>query len=158
MLRHRWLDLDRRRQNLLNAGGNAGDLRYYVKAMIDTLAEELKPRPEGNHYLRFIQRYEQYKGGQQLARSMSPAGVEIYRRIEEGIAYLPAPVRSVRMRYLVNMVHGVLASAEHEIVTDELGYPDVGLIVANLIDMVVSAVSAPLSFETMTALDTAHAR
>lgn len=153
VLEHRWLDLDRRRQVLLADESRTRDLRYCVEAMIVTLADELKPRAEGNHYLRFIQQYERYKGGQALARSMSPAGVEIYRRIEASIAYLPAAVRDVRMRYLVNIVHGVLAAAEHELGTGELGFGDVPLITANLVDMVAAALSAPLSLDTMAMLD-----
>lgn len=156
VLEHRWLDLDRRRQALLEDESRPRDLRYYVEAMIVTLADELKPRPEGNHYLQFIQQYERYKGGKALARSMSPAGVEIYDRIEANIAYLPAATRKVRMRYLVNLVHGVLATAEHELGLGELQFEDVPMIASNLVDMVVAALSAPLSLDTMAMLDKAN--
>lgn len=146
VLEHRWIELDHRRRRRLAAEGGDKDLRFFVEAMIDTLAEELQPRTEGNHYLRFIHQYEQYKGGQEAARSMSPAGVEIYSAIERKI---PQAIRRVRMRYLVNMVHGVLAAAERQLSNRELDYEDIPLITSNLVDMMVAALSAPISARTL---------
>lgn len=142
VLEHRWRDLDCRRRRLLDAEAGARDLRFYLEVMIATLADELKPRAEGNHYLRFIQQYERYHDGYALARSLSPAGVEIYDRIEANLAALPAAIRAMRMRYLINVVHGVLAMAEHQLDTGELAHEDLPLITSNLIDMVTGALSA----------------
>jgi len=154
VLEHRWLDLDFRRRQLLDAEGGDRNLRFYVEVMIVTLADELKPRPEGNHYLRFIQQYERYGDSYALARSLSPAGVEIYDRIEANLADLPAAIRTIRMRYLINVVHGVLAMAEHQLNTGELNSDGVPLIASNLVDMVTAALSAPPSRQTTGMLDT----
>jgi len=150
VLEHRWLDLDRRRQVRLDAAGENRDMRFYVNLLIETLAQELDPRPEGNHYIRFLWQYESYRSGQELARSMSPAGVEVYERIGAAIAHLPEPIRAVRMRYLVNIIHGVLAAAEHQLETGQLVFSDVPLLVSNLVDMVTAAMSASPSDETCT--------
>jgi len=149
VLEHRVLDLDKRRERWLAQASDTDELRFFVEAIVMTLAEELRPRPEGNHYLQFVQQYERYKGAQEHARSMSPAGLEIYRRIGGCISYLPAPVRKMRIRYLVNIVHGVLATAEREIGAGLIDPSDVELIAADLTSMVTAALSAPLSARTV---------
>lgn len=150
VLEHRWLGLDRRRYDRMAASAGARDLRFYVEVLVGTLAEELEPRPEGNHYLRFVHQYEHFRtaefgGGQQAARDMSPVGVAIYARIEALIAHVPEEVRAIRMRYLVNVVHGVLATAERQIEVGELDHAGVPLIVSNLVDMTAAALAAPAS-------------
>ncbi|WP_052223508.1 TetR/AcrR family transcriptional regulator [Novosphingobium malaysiense] len=149
VLEYRVIDLDNRRKEWLARSEAGQGLPFYVEALVSTLAEELKPRPEGNHYLQFVQQYERYKGAQVHARTMSPAGLEIYQRIEECISYLPKPVRRLRLRYLVNIVHGVLATAEREIGNGALDADDVELIAADLTSMVTAAISAPLSTTTL---------
>lgn len=145
VLEHRWLGLDRRRYDRMATGGGRRDLRFYVEVLIATLAEELEPRPEGNHYLRFVHQYEHFRGGQQAARDMSPAGVQIYARIEAMIAEVPQAIREIRMRYLVNLVHGVLAAAERQLEFGEFDHAGVPLIVSNLVDMTAAALAAPAS-------------
>jgi hypothetical protein len=78
--------------------------------------------------------------------------MEIYARIEEGISYLPPPIRASRMQYLVNIIHGVLATVERQLGAGELAHGDVPLIVADLTDMVTAAITAPLGIETIAAL------
>lgn len=152
VLEHRVLDLDERRQALLAKLGSSCELRRCVEALVVTLADELGPRPEGNYYLRFVQQYERYKGAQAFARARSPAGVEIYRRVDRAIGYLPRPVRELRLRYLVNIMHGVLATAERELANDTLDRKDVPLITSDLVDMITAALAAPLADSTMTLL------
>lgn len=149
VLDHRVLDLDARRKAYLSQGAKDLNVRQCVEALVLTLADELKPRPEGNYYLQFVQQYERYKGAQAHARALSPASVQIYTRIEQTISYLPAPVRNLRMRYLVNMIHGVLAAAERELVNESIVIDDIPLISANLIDMITAALAAPLSSESL---------
>jgi AcrR family transcriptional regulator len=152
VLEHRVLDLDLRRESYVRGAEGRSDVRYFVEALVLTLADELKPRPEGNHYLQFVQQYERYKGAQALARSLSPAGVEIYDRIEKGISYLPEAIRKLRMRYLVNIMHGVLAAAERELGAGVLSFEDIPLIACDLTDMVTAALVAPLSGATIAML------
>ena len=148
VLMYRWPDLDRRRGLLLERAG-AKDLRFYLEAFILPLIEELTPRAEGNHYLRFMQHYARFRGDYTFARQFSPAGVAIYDQIERLIGYIPAAVRALRIGYLINMIHAVLASAEDRLGRGELHAGEIELIASNLIDMFASALTAPLSAGTL---------
>ncbi len=153
VLMYRWPDLDQRRGAMLDRPG-AKDLRFYLEAFILPLIEELIPREEGNYYLRFMQQYARFRGDYTFARQFSPAGVAIYDQLERLIGYIPAPVRELRIGYLINMIHAVLAIAEErlnkgEVVSGEDVGAEVELIASNLIDMFASALTAPLSAETL---------
>lgn len=149
VLMYRWPDLDRRRGELLDRPAPAKDVRFYLEAFIEPLVEELAPREEGNHYLRFMRQYEKYTGDLELARQMSPAGVAIYDNLERLISYLPQEVRRLRIGYLINMIHSVLATAEERLAKGEIDHADVPLLAANAMDMFAAALTAPLSAETM---------
>ncbi len=151
VLHHRWYRLDGRRRELLQRQDRRRDVRFYLECFIEPMAEELAPRAEGNHYLRFVQQYENYVGDYEFARRFSPVGVDIYRSIEELIGYIPKKVLRLRMGYLINIVHSVLAKAEHKIERGEAAYEDVALTYLNLIDMIEAALRAPLSPETLAA-------
>lgn len=149
VLMHRWPDLDRRRGQLLERGTGSRDLRFFLEAFIRPLTEELQPRDEGNYYLRFMQQYERFGGGDySYARQLTPASVAIYDHIERLIGYIPAPVRRLRIGYLINMIHAILATAEARLDKGQVGHDEIDLIAANLIDMVASALTAPLSADT----------
>lgn len=152
VLMHRWPDLDRRRGAMLEQRPGPRDLRFYLEAFILPLVEELIPRAEGNHYLRFMQQYARFRGDYTFARQFSPAGVAIYDQLERLIGYIPAAVRRLRIGYLINMIHAVLASAEDRLCKHELAPGEIELIASNLIDMFASALTAPLSAGTLALL------
>lgn len=152
VLMHRWPALDQRRGALLRERAGARDLRFYLEAFILPLVEELRPRPEGNHYIRFMQQYERFRGDYALARQLSPEGVEIYDNLERLIAYMPAEVRRLRIGYLINMIHAVLASAEERLGKAEVAAHEIALIGSNLIDICAAALTAPLSADTLALL------
>jgi AcrR family transcriptional regulator len=149
VLKHRLPGLDMRRGELLRRTPATKDIRFYLEAFIQPLAEELAPRPEGNCYIRFIQQYERYRGDYDFAREISPFGVEIYEGIERQIYYLPDAVRRLRITYLINMIHSVLATVEERLEAGSLVRAEVPLTVASVIDMVAAALSAPLSAQTV---------
>jgi len=152
VLMHRWPDLDRRRGALLRRQSDTKDIRFYLQAFIMPLAEELTPREEGNYFVRFMQQYERFIGDYTFARQHTPAGVEIYDNIERLIGYIPAEVRRLRIGYLINMIHSVLATAEERLGKQEISHAEVELIAANLIDTFASALTAPLSARTLSLL------
>ena len=152
VLAHRWPQLDRRRAEMLERPAPTKDLRFYLEAFVLPLVDELAPRPEGSYYIRFMQQYERERGDYEIARQLSPAGVEIYKRIESLICYIPEDVRRLRIRYLINMIHSVFAAAEERICKGEMRYDEVPLTAANAIDMFAAALSAPLSAETIALL------
>lgn len=149
VLMYRWPELDRRRGGLLMRPASTRDVRFYLEAFIKPLVEELAPREEGNHYLRFMRQYEKYTGDYELARQMSPAGVAIYDNLERLISYLPQEVRRLRIGYLINMIHSVLATAEERLGKGEIDHADVELVAVNAMDMFAAALTAPLSAETV---------
>jgi AcrR family transcriptional regulator len=152
VLEHRWSRLERRRGEMLGRTDPTKDLSFYLDAFITPLSEELAPRPEGNYYLRFIRQYDRIERGYEVARRLTPVGVEIYRQIEKLMFYFPARVRSLRIGYLINMIHAILAKAEEEMARGEVHYTDVPTITSNIIDMLSSGLSAPLSARTTTLL------
>lgn len=152
VLMYRWPDLDRRRGEMLAGRSGKRDLRFFLEAFILPLAEEMKPREEGNYYIRFMQQYERFRQDYSFARELTPASVEIYAQIERLIAYLPAEVRQLRIGYLINMIHSVLAIAEERLGRGTVAEAEVALIGANLIDMCASALTAPLSVDTLAVL------
>jgi AcrR family transcriptional regulator len=149
VLMYRLPQLDERRGALLRRATARRDLRFYLEAFISPLIAELQPRPEGNYYIRFMQQYERYVGNYEFARQISPAGVEIYDGLERLLAYLPPDIRRLRILYLINMIHSVLATAEERLGTGRVTHADIALTAANLMDMVAAALTAPLSAETM---------
>jgi AcrR family transcriptional regulator len=150
VLMYRWPDLDRRRGELLDRPADSKDIRFYLDAFIRPLTDELRPRAGGNHYLRFMQQYERYRGGDYaFARQVTPASVAIYDHIERLIGYIPAPVRRLRIGYLINMIHAILATAEERLDKRQVAHGEIELIAVNLIDMFTSALTAPLSADTL---------
>lgn len=152
VLMYRLPDLDRRRGLLLNEDAGRKEICFYLSAFICPLVQELMPRPEGNYFVRFMQQYERWRGDYALVRQITPESVAIYNHLERLIGYLPAPVRRVRIGYLINMIHSVLATAEERLGTSEVGHAEVPLIAANLIDMATHALTAPLSADTIALL------
>lgn len=149
VLTYRLPELDRRRGELLGRSEPKG-LRFYLEAFIKPLAAQLSRREEGNYYIRFIQQYERYRGGDNaFVRRISPSGVQIYDGLEGQLYYLPEPVRRFRIGHLINVIHSILAAAEERLGRGELSHADVELTVANLTDMVEAALTAPLSAETI---------
>jgi len=149
VLMHRLPALDARRRALLIGPAESRDLRFYLRAFVLPLIEELRPRPEGNHYLRFIQQYERYRGSYDFVRRITPTSVEIYTGIEGLMADLPPAIRNLRIGSLINMVHSILATVEGRIELGEVPLAELDLIAANAIDMIANALAAPASAETL---------
>jgi AcrR family transcriptional regulator len=149
VLMYRLPDLDGRRGELLRRKFEKKDLRFYLDAFITPLSEQLRPREEGNFYIRFIQQYEKYRGDYEFVRQISPHGVEIYEGLERLIYYLPEEVRRFRIGYLINIIHSILGAAEERLGKRELSHEQIELTVANMMDMIEGALTAPLSADTI---------
>jgi len=149
ILRYRLPGLDDRRRALLEQPSATRDLRFYLQAFVTPLIDELQPRPEGNHFIRFMQQYERHRGTYDFVRSLTPASVGIYAGIEQQLGYFPAEVRQHRIQSLINMVHAVLATTEDHLNRGDIALSSIELIAANVVDMVAAALSAPVSAETL---------
>jgi AcrR family transcriptional regulator len=149
VLMHRLPELDRQRGQLLGRPAQQKGLRFYLEAFIKPLSEQLNPREEGNFYIRFMQQYEKHRGDYEFVRGITPRSVEIYEGLEGLLFYLPDEVRRFRIGYLINIIHSLLAVAEERLCKGELSHAGVELLVANTMDMVEAALTAPLSAETI---------
>lgn len=149
VLRYRLPALDARRGSMLSGMGSGRDLRFYLRAFIMPLIDELRPRPEGNHYLRFIQQYERYRGSYDFVRTLTPTSVEIYDGIEALLGELPEPILRLRIGHMINLIHSVLATVEERVERGEVDVGQLELITANTIDMVAGALTAPPSGEAL---------
>ena len=152
VLRHRLPELDRRRGQFLRTDMQSKGLRFYLEAFVAPLLAELEPREEGNYFIRFMQQYERVSSNYETVMRLTPASVEIYTRIEALIFYLPEPVRAMRIRYLINMIHSVLATAEERMGAGLLDFAEIALTASNMLDMFVAALGAPVSAETIARL------
>jgi AcrR family transcriptional regulator len=153
VLRHRLPALDARRGAMLADSGTGRDLRFYLRAFIMPLIEELRPRPEGNHYLRFMQQYERYRGSYDFVRALTPTSVEIYDGIEALLGELPEPIRRLRIGHLINLIHSVLVTVEERVERGEIDADQLELITANTVDMIAGALTAPPSAEALAQLE-----
>jgi AcrR family transcriptional regulator len=149
VLRHRWLRLDHRRAEMLGRTGRTKDIRFYLEAFIEPLTEELLPREEGNYYLRFVSQYGRFRLDLDAVKSVTPAGVQIYSEIEKFLSYLPEHVRRFRIHHLISLIHSILARTEEQMSNGELDRASLRLTSANMIDMLASALTAPLSGDTL---------
>jgi hypothetical protein len=112
------------------------------------MVEEMRPRPEGNFYLRFIEQIKRERGdtplvnyGNELTRSWAVILDELRQQLDP----LPAQLRTLRLRIeLANIVSG-LASIEAWIEHGELSPADLPLAAEILIDGAVNAIMAPAS-------------
>ncbi|HUD30124.1 MAG TPA: TetR family transcriptional regulator [Novosphingobium sp.] len=149
VLRYRLPQIDLRRRAMLERGDVAKDMRFYLESFIAPLVDELQPRPEGNHYIRFMQQYERYRGDYVFVRELTPASVRIYEALEGLVTDLPPAIARLRIGYMINMIHSVLASAEERMGRGEVAVADLPLIAANLVDMIANALTAPPSAGTL---------
>jgi len=149
VLQYRLPELDARRRELLGRNVAVKDIRFYLEAFIAPLVAELQPRDEGNHFIRFMQQYERFRGSYDFVRELTPASVEIYAGLEGLVRYLPQEISRLRIGYMINMIHSVLATAEERLATGEVLFGDVELIASNLIDMIAASLTAPLSADTI---------
>jgi len=153
VLHFRMHDLNRRREALIaNAGARYETLRGTVEAIVLPLSEELRPRNEGNYYIRFLQQYELYKTDNALAQSFAPAAVQAYARIEQDISYLPHKVVRERMDLITTLMISALASAERKIELNPAYREMLPTVISNVIDMLVAAITSHMSRETAATL------
>jgi AcrR family transcriptional regulator len=153
VLAHRMPGIDAHRAELLAravAPGRESDLRFYLEAYVAPLAEQLKPRPEGNYYLRFLMQYRSLPLDLDTLQRLTPAAFIMGGEISKLLAYLPPEIVRARQLNARSMIIAALADAEVRADEGELG--DVGLLCANLVDTMAAALAAPLSAETLSLL------
>jgi len=155
---HRIAGVDKRRLaelRRLKREGRLGDCRAIVAVMVQALAEELKPRAEGNYYIRFIERcVREYENqpSDELARvhriGLRIAGIHLARIL----AYLPAELVAMRLTECRSLGLYSLASMEADLERDPMTRVLLPLRIEMLIDGLAAALQGPVSPSTVDAL------
>lgn len=142
-----------RRQAALDrvkAQGRLGDLRALVSVMVWPMAEELRPRAEGNHYVQFLYRSSRERN---LAVQLAPpdlmtAWTEMVAHLFTAIRYLPDDIAASRILLAGEQCITCLAGFE----ADNLGQSaGLDFHVETLIDMIAAGIAAPVSDATLKA-------
>jgi len=152
--------INRRRVAMLDAiaasGAPAGP-RAVVEALIMPLAEQLDPAADGGHYIRFLAQAISDPGVDvgELVRDKFDHGMERIRRLaREMLVDLPAEIVDQRMQLAAGHMVQALADKARRISSGRHAdrARDSALFVANLIDTIAGALSAPVSDETLALL------
>jgi AcrR family transcriptional regulator len=160
----RMAGINRRRVAMLDALEAEGPdiaIRAVVEAMVLPLAEQLDPAADGGNYVRFLAQAISDPGVDVggLVRDKFDHGMvrtrEMARRI---LADLPAAVVDERITFAgAHMVHALADRARRYAARPSGARPgETAFYVANLIDALTGALSAPVSRETLACLEEAR--
>jgi AcrR family transcriptional regulator len=124
--------------------GGTQESRALVSTWVWPLAEELRPREEGNHYVQFMARATREK---QLVIQLAPAGLMTgwflaADRLKQLMTHLPEQVIRTRLLAASDQCVNCLAAFEAE---QAGASPDFELQVETLIDMITAGLMAPMS-------------
>jgi AcrR family transcriptional regulator len=142
VLEHRMPDIDRDRRACLGRPGER-DVRFYLRAFVEPLSAQLRPRPEGNYYLRFIHQFARESPPVlDIAHGLIGGAEEVWRALHRLMAYLPARVIEPRLAMSTQLILSELARIE---ASGPSASDDATLLVANLLDVAVGGLLAPVS-------------
>lgn len=144
-----------RRQAALDAlttENGLNNVRDLVSVMVVPMADELRPRAEGNHYLQFLNRATQEKV---LAIELAPpelltAWNETIEHLRRALRYLPEPILRTRINLAPKLCISSLAAFEAAETADS---DNLQLKIETLIDMIATGLTAPVSERAMQAIE-----
>lgn len=133
----------------LDQRGAGLDLRGLVEAYIHPLADTVEDGIDGEErwYLRFLANLFAEPGGSAIRaehRDFTAGLDEVMHRLDQVLAALPSPIRQERVLAFHILVINVLANREANGPADTGDRP-IPLLVADLVDMAVGLLSAPVS-------------
>ena len=152
---NRFREIDARRlANLaeIERSGRQDDLRAVVNAIVKGLSEELKERPEGNYFIRFLERRNREFGDLPVDDSAYPDGAAWVRaqvHLRRVMSYLPEEI--IWSRLLTVREHTLfgLASIEAALERNVENRRRIDLWIEILVDGICAVVLAPLSQQTL---------
>ncbi len=121
------------------------DIRGLISALAYPLVEELKPRQQGNYFLRFSERIRRERNEFQVDYSFP---VESWRFVQQELlcrlAHLPQSLATLRVQMVLDHIISGLAGVEAR-----LGYgawtPETFIAIETLIDFIAAGVTAPVA-------------
>ena len=138
----------------LDRAGKLADARALIGAWVLPLAGELAPRPEGNHYIRFLQQVMRTWPGAapELVNDLTLGWRQAARHLRQLIGHLPPALVNLRLDMATQHSIAALAQAEQRL-AQGLELPGAqALYVENLIDVLVAGLHAPVSAQAVAAL------
>jgi AcrR family transcriptional regulator len=145
---------ERRRERLdaLNARKGLPTLREVIAVWVETLAEELRPRRGGNHYLRFLDHLRHEVSSPKITArisEMTSSYADVFGLIARHLSTLPHAVLLSRLG--IASEQSVSSLARLEAGLPRRGKPEdfPALAVNNLIDFMTAGLSAPVAPETL---------
>jgi AcrR family transcriptional regulator len=154
VFQYRMGDINRRRHLYLEelaANDRLLDQRSLVGAMVHPLSEQLAPRPEGNYYVRFLERTSR-EGMRDTLSEMQPlmtGWLELEKLLRRTMAWLPAPVIDFRVRTMREQAVSGLASIEMMLEGGATARADVALQVEMVIDANLAMLAGPVSSDVL---------
>ena len=136
---YRMATINPRRLQML-ASVAPGDVERIVEAIILPLAEQLEPRPEGNFYVRFLERvardadYAAY--GPQL--DWAEGWLQAYAMLREALAGLPPEMIDIKLRFVRTLITSGLAGMEADLQRGDLSPDSLPIMLEALKDGVIA--------------------
>jgi AcrR family transcriptional regulator len=137
--------------DVLAANDHLMDARGLVGAMVHPLSEQLAPRPEGNHYVRFLERITREGRPDGLAE-MEPlitGWFDLQKWLRGTLAWLPEAVVDFRIRMMSEQAVSGLASIEMMLERETIAPNELPLQIELLIDAIAGMLTSPVSPETL---------
>jgi AcrR family transcriptional regulator len=155
---HRFRQVDARRLEALTAlerAGRQNDLRAVLDAMVKGLSEELKARPEGNYFIRFLERRNREFGdvpADDGRYSEGAAWSKADTHLCTAMAYLPEEIIWVRLLTARDHMLFGLASIEAALDREPALRSRIDLWIETLVDGLCAVLLAPISQQAMSKL------
>jgi AcrR family transcriptional regulator len=131
------------------------DLRGHAGAMVRPLASELIRRPEGNHYLRFLERVMLEApdiGLEGVSPDLYVAINRVDTRLRALLAKLPKAIIDARLSLSAILVVSGLADVEASMDQPRIRATSQAILIETLIDGISAILTAPVSSYTKAAL------
>lgn len=131
------------------------NIRPFVDAWIMPLAMELKPRPAGNYYIRFIQRlrHERADDYREQVSELQPEYRALFAGMRDCMKNLPGRVFRSRLAIAGEQIISALGALESQLSETEDNPTFPVLAIENLKDYISGGLSADCSDEALSALD-----
>ena len=155
ILAYRLPDIQARRVKLLadlQDAGRQSDPRGLISALVWPLVEEIKPRREGNYYLRFIEQIKRERGDSPLisyGNAITHTWARILNELRAQIKEIPPQISTFRLRLEFVRIVSSLATVENWIEHGEMSPADLPLAGEVVIDAAVSAIVSPPTPEAL---------
>lgn len=165
IFRYRHAGTYERRRELANrivADDAAADVRRLVEALVLPLAEQFSGSTGGSRYVRFLQQVHaepRTRGFERFVGKVDEAQIRVERMLRRALAHVPKRLLDERLRLMADhIIHAFAArERERERARAAHGAWSSTLFANNLIDTWVGALGAPVSADTLAALDAAPA-